>query len=116
MLDAGWCTCSKSVTTRRFLPPSDWTNPQRYVAIVLLALSIGLFRKRRRKIGWAVTAGLLLVVMTSLAGCTNGKTSSTTTFNGTPPGTYAVTVTALAPQPRARPAHITLVVTSPEGR
>jgi hypothetical protein len=79
----------------------------------LLALSIVLFRARRRTVGWVVSAGLLLLVLTSLAACTNGSSYSTTTFNGTPPGTYAVTVTGLGSETASTPSTLTLTVTAP---
>jgi len=70
---------------------------------VLLALSILLFRARRRKVGWVVSACLLLVVATSLAGCKGSSAFS-----------YAVTVTGLgAGGAASTPSALTLTVTPP---
>jgi len=89
---------------RRLRPPSDWTNLQRLLAFGLLALSIVLFRSQRRKIGCAATACLLLVVLTSLAGCSSSSNASS----------YAVTVTALGTEGTAStPSTLTLTVTPP---
>jgi hypothetical protein len=79
----------------------------------LLALSIVLFRARRRKLGWLVAACLLLAALTPLDGCSGGSSNSTTTFNGTPPGTYAVTVMGLGAGSANTPSTLTLTVTAP---
>jgi hypothetical protein len=104
---------STLVTPGRRLLPLDWTNLQRLTAIALLAFSIGLFRARRRKAGWVVSACLLLLVATSLAGCTNGSSNSTSP-NNAQPGTYAVTISAngLGGVVNA-PGTVTLTVTAP---
>ena len=98
---------------RRFLPLSDWMKLQWLFVFGLLASSIVLFRARRRKLGWLVAACMLLAVLTPLDGCTGGSSSSTTTFNGTPPGTYAVTVMGLGAATANTPSTLTLTVTSP---
>jgi len=97
-------TASSLVTPeRRLLPPSDWTSLQRFLVFVLLALSILLFRARRRKVGWVASACLLLVVLTSLAGCKGSNSFS-----------YAVTVTGLgAGGTASTPSALTLTVTPP---
>jgi hypothetical protein len=88
---------------RRLLPASDWTNLQRLLVFVLLAISILLFRARRRKVGWVASACLLLVVATSLAGCKGSSAFS-----------YAVTVTGLgAGGAASTPSTLTLTVTPP---
>ncbi|MGA7792212.1 MAG: FG-GAP-like repeat-containing protein [Candidatus Acidiferrales bacterium] len=97
----------------RFLPPSDWMKLQWLLVFGLLASSIILFRARRRKLGWLVAACMLLAVLTPLDGCTGGSSSSTTTFTGTPPGTYAVTVMGLGAETANTPSTLTLTVTSP---
>jgi hypothetical protein len=97
---------------RRLQPPSDWTNQQGILVFGLLVLSLVLFRARLRRAGCAASACLLLVVLTSLAGCTNGSTSTTTTFNGTPPGTYAVTISGLGITTANTPSTFTLIVTA----
>jgi len=71
---------------------------------VLLALSILLFRARRRKFGWVVNACLFLVLLTSLAGCGNGSSAFS----------YAVTVSGLGPGGTvSTPSTLTLTVTPP---
>jgi hypothetical protein len=98
---------------RRFLGPSNWTNLVTGLAFGLLALPIAVFRARPRTVGWLASACLLLAAATSLAGCTAGGSNSTTTFNGTPPGTYAVTVAGVAGSVSAStPSTLTLTVTS----
>jgi hypothetical protein len=99
---------------RRLLPPSDWTNLQRFLVFGLLALSIVMFRAHRQRVRWVVSTCLLLVVLTSLAGCTNGSSNSMTTFPGTPPGTYAVTVSGDGAGGVVNaPGTLTLTVTTP---
>jgi hypothetical protein len=68
---------------RRLRPPSDWTNLQKLSAFALSVFSLGLFRFRRGKVGLAMSGCLLLVILTSLAGCGSNPNSTT----------YAVTVT-----------------------
>jgi hypothetical protein len=98
---------------RRLRPPAGWTNLQEFLAIGLLALSAFLFRVRRRRAASTSTACLLLILIAPLAGCTGGGSNSTTTFNGTPPGTYAITVTGVAGSASAStPNTLTLTVTS----
>ncbi len=108
-------TTANSVVSpaRRFPPPSLWMKLQWLFVFGLLALSIVLFRARRRKLGWLVAACLLLAMLTPLDGCAGGSSSSTTTFNGTPPGTYAVTVMGLGATTANTPSTLTLTVTSP---
>lgn len=101
---------------RRLRPPSDWTNPQRFLVFVLLTLSIFIFqfRPRRGKVASMASACLLLAVLASLAACTGGGSNSTTSFNGTPPGTYAITVSGVAGSTSANtPSTLTLTVTAP---
>jgi hypothetical protein len=98
---------------RRLLPPSDWMKLQWLSVFGLLALSIVLFRARRRKLGWLVAACLLLAALTPLDGCSGGSSNSTTTINGTPPGTYAVTVMGLGAGSANTPSTLTLTVTAP---
>jgi VCBS repeat-containing protein len=101
------------VPGRRLVPPADWTHFQRVLVLGLLALSIVLFHVRRRKIAWLVSTGVLLMVLTSITGCASGGSGSTTTFNGTPPGTSAVTVTGVAGSALATtPSSVTLTVTA----
>ncbi len=98
-------TSSSRVTpAHRLLPPSGWTSIQRFLVFVLLALSILLFRARRRKFGWVVNACLFLVLLTSLAGCGNGSSAFS----------YAVTVSGLGPGGTvSTPSTLTLTVTPP---
>jgi Big-like domain-containing protein/ASPM-SPD-2-Hydin domain-containing protein/beta-propeller repeat-containing protein len=98
----------------RFLPPANWTNLLRLFVFGLLALSIVLFRAHRRKIGWVVNACLLFAVLTSLLACASSN-NSTTTYNGTPPGTFSVTVTGVGNPGStlaSTPSAVTLTVTS----
>ena len=111
-------TTANTVTppARRLRPPSDWTNLQRLLVFMLLTLFIGVFRSRPggRKVASMASACFLLAVLASLAACTGGGSNSTTTFNGTPPGTYAITVTGVAGSASAStPSTLTLTVTSP---
>jgi len=98
---------------QRTLPPLNWTIMLRLSVIGLLAVSIGLFRAKRRKAGWVVSACLLLLVATSLAGCTNGSPNSSSP-NSAQPGTYALTISAngIGGVVNA-PGTVTLTVTSP---
>jgi hypothetical protein len=98
---------------RRFLPPSDWMKLEWLFVLGLLASSIVLFRARHRKLGWLLAACVLLAVLTPLDGCAGGSSSSMTTFSGTPPGTYAVTVMGLGATTANTPSTLTLTVTSP---
>jgi hypothetical protein len=89
-------------TPGRSLPPiSDWTNTQKLVALIMLALTIVLLRARQRKLQLAASACLFLVVMASLGGCTNRSSNDTT---------YAVTVTALGATTASTPSTLTLTV------
>jgi len=98
---------------RRYLPPLNWMRLRWLFVCGLLALSIVLFRARRRKLGWLVAACLLLAALTPLDGCSSGSSNSMTTFTGTPPGTYAVTVMGLGATTANTPSTLTLTVTSP---
>ncbi len=75
----------------RVLPLWNWRTTQELAVLVFLALSIVLFSTRRRKAGWTMSACLLIVLATSLAGCTNGGSNSSAP-NSAQPGTYAVTI------------------------
>ncbi len=98
---------------RRLLAPMDWTNMERLAVIGLLAISIGLFRTRRRIAGWAVSACLLLLIATSLAGCTNGSPNSSSP-NSAQPGSYALTISANGAGGVVNaPGTVTLIVTAP---
>ncbi len=71
---------------RRLSPPSDWTNAQKALVLTLFSIMLILAGTRQRKAGWAVCACMMLLALTSLAGC--GGSDST-------PAKYAVTVSAL---------------------
>jgi len=75
------------------LPPWGWKATQKLAVFLLLALSIVLFSARRRKLGWIICGCWLMILGTSLAGCTNGSSNSTAP-NSAQPGTYAVTISA----------------------
>lgn len=98
---------------RRLRPPTEWANLQEFLAIGLLGVSVILFRARRPRAACGASACLLLVVITALVGCSGGSSNSAT-FNGTAPGTYAITVTGVAGSASAStPSTLTLTVTSP---
>ena len=98
-------TNSLATPARRLLPRWDWTYQRTLIVFALLALSIPMFRARRRNAGWVATACLLLVVFTSLDGC---KGTNATAFS------YAVTVTGLgAGGAVSTPSTLTLTVTPP---
>lgn len=97
----------------RFLPLSEWTTSMRLLACGLLALSIVLFCAQSRRARWAASACLLLLVFTSLGGCVNNSNSTPSNFTGTPPGIYAVTVTAVGATTASTPSTLTLTVTAP---
>lgn len=96
---------------RRELPPNAWTYALRLAVLVLLALSVTLFRARRRKLAWAASAFLLLVTFTSLAGCVSNSTPSNA--GGTPPGIYTLTISAQGAATATAPGMVTLTVTAP---
>jgi VCBS repeat protein len=95
----------------RPLPPSAWMYALRLTALGLLALSIGLLCAGRRKLAWATSAFLLLMVFTSLAGCVSNSTPSNA--GGTPPGIYTVTITGQGASTVTAPGMVTLTVTAP---
>jgi hypothetical protein len=105
-----------AIPVHRIQPPADWTNSPRWTALGLLALSIALFVAGRKKLGWMSAACLLLLLITSLPGCNSSSYSGTmTTYNGTPPGTSAVTVTGVGnpgPTTATAPGTVTLTVTA----
>jgi len=108
----GTASSAVVVPGRRFLPPSEWPMP--LLVCGLLALPIALFRARSRRARWAVSACLLLLVFTPLGGCMNNSSSSLPpNFTGTPPGIYAVTVTAVGATTVSAPSTLTLTVTAP---
>jgi hypothetical protein len=86
---------------RRLEPPSRRTNLQKLFVFLLLASSMVLFSVWRGKMGWIVSACLLLVVLTSLAGCKGSNSNSTT---------YAVTVMANGAETASTPSTLTLTV------
>lgn len=69
-------------------------NVQSVAAIALIAVSFALFATRPKKLGWAASACLLILLCAALPGCNSSSYSSTTpTYSGTPPGTSTITIT-----------------------
>jgi hypothetical protein len=103
-----------AVPARRLFPPGISIKLQWFLILALLALSRILFRERHKK-GVALAGAICaLALLATLAGCSGGGSNSSTTFNGTPPGTYAITVTGVAGSASAStPNTLTLTVTSP---
>jgi hypothetical protein len=103
-----------AVPARRFFPPGNLIDLRWFLVLALLALSLVLFRERHRKGAALASAFFALALLGALAGCSGGGSNSSTTFNGTPPGTYAITVTGVAGSASAStPNTLTLTVTSP---
>jgi hypothetical protein len=103
-----------AVPARRFFPPGNLINLRWFLLLALLALSLVLFRERHRKGAALAGAFCALALLATFAGCSGGGSNSSTTFNGTPPGTYAITVTGVAGSASAStPNTLTLMVTSP---
>ena len=96
----------------RLLHPWDWMTTQKLAALVLLALSIALFSTQRRRAKWTVCAFLLMILASSLAGCTNGGSNSSAP-NSAQPGTYAVTISGNGAGGPINAGTVTLTVTSP---
>lgn len=108
-------TASSAVVSpgRRSLPPAEWTTSLRLLVCGLLALSILTLRARSRRAGWALSFCLLLLLFTTLSGCVSNSNSTPSNFTGTPPGIYAVTVTAVGATTVSTPSTLTLTVTAP---
>jgi hypothetical protein len=96
---------------RREPPPGAWTYTLRLAALALLALSAGLFRARRRRLGWAASALLLLLAFASLSGCVKNSTPSNA--GGTPPGIYTLTITGQGAATVTAPGMVTVTINAP---
>jgi hypothetical protein len=95
----------------KFISPASWTRLQTFFVFALASLSVVLFWMRRPRIAWIASSSFLLFALLSLAGCMSSG-SSTTTYNGTPPGTYSVTISGSSGSVgQSAPSTISVMVT-----